>query len=96
MKFTANICFHTLTIRWVELNYCSPSILLFWLTGFSSYERDVLCPHCFRVSSYGFFFFKNVSCAGEATKSFSYHCWDVFFDIFRVVRVFLYVMQSVV
>ena len=23
-----------------------------------------------------------MSCAEEATKSFSYHCWDVFFDIF--------------
>ena len=32
-KFTANICFHTLTIRWVEPNYFPPSILLFWLAG---------------------------------------------------------------
>ena len=32
-RFTANICFYTLTIRWVEPNYVSPSILLFWLAG---------------------------------------------------------------
>ena len=33
-----------------------------------------------RLPRTALFFLKKVSCAGEATKSFFYHCWDVFLN----------------
>ena len=48
-KFTTNICFHALTVRWVEPYDFPPWILLSWLTS-SSHERDELYPLCFIVS----------------------------------------------